>query len=48
MLMLITKLHCDNYEKAKSDFMLKRSSLEKLVGDKTLKEFETSLKNRDK
>ena len=42
------KTACDNYEKAKSDFMLKRSSLEKLVGDKTLKEFETGLKNRDK
>lgn len=42
------KTACDNYEKAKSDFVLKRSSLEKLVGDKTLKEFETNLENRYK
>ena len=31
-----------------SDFILKRSSLEKLVGDKTLKEFEANLENRYK
>lgn len=42
------KTACDNYEKAKSDFVLKRSSLEKLVGDKTLKEFEANLENRYK
>ena len=42
------KTACDNYEKAKSDFMFKRSSLEKLVGEKTLKEFETNLENREK